>query len=104
MKIAAYCRVSTASGESEGEEEEPIGAVEAEARAVGKKILSLLDGGLKNDGTPIRPGDIAVIFHDVAAVAAALDTIPYEIFTAIGARVTRCDAQRISRHIKLKEE
>lgn len=54
--------------------------------------------------TPVTVGDIAVIFHDVAAVAAALDTIPYEIFTAIGARVTRCDAQRISRQIKLKEE
>ena len=54
--------------------------------------------------TPVTVGDIAVIFGDVAAVAAALDTIPYEIFTAIGARVTRYDAQRISQHIKLKEE
>ncbi len=39
--------------------------------------------------TPVSVGDLAVIFDDVAAVAAALDTIPYEIFTAIGARVIR---------------
>ena len=51
-------------GESEeAEEEESIGAVELEARAIGKKILSLLDGEKKNDGSPIRPGDIAVIFR-----------------------------------------
>lgn len=49
--------------EDEAEEEERPDAVEAEARAVGKKILALLDGGKKNDGTPIRPGDIAVIFR-----------------------------------------
>ena len=55
--------------EAEGEEEEPIGTVEAEARAIGKKILSLLDGGKKNDGTPIRPGDIAVIFRALHAKA-----------------------------------
>ncbi len=47
----------------EDEDGEPPSAVEAEARAVGKKILSLLDGGKKNDGAPIRPGDIAVIFR-----------------------------------------
>lgn len=39
--------------------------------------------------TPVAVGDLAVIFDDVVAAAAALDTIPYEIFTAIGARVTR---------------
>ena len=55
--------VSGAKEEAEDEEEEPIGAVEAEARAIGKKILSLLEDGRKNDGTPIRPGDIAVIFR-----------------------------------------
>ena len=47
----------------EAEGEEPVTAVEAEARAVGKKILSLLNGEKKNDGSPIRPGDIAVIFR-----------------------------------------
>ena len=56
--------VSSAHEAEESEEgEEPIGATEAEATAIGKKILSLLDGGKKNDGTPIRPGDIAVIFR-----------------------------------------
>lgn len=39
--------------------------------------------------TPAAVGDLAVIFDDAAAAAAALGTIPYEIFTAIGARVIR---------------
>ncbi len=55
--------VSSARETEDGDEEELPSAVEAEARAIGKKILSLLDGGKKNDGTPIRPGDIAVIFR-----------------------------------------
>lgn len=62
-EITLVSSAHSASEESEDEDGEPPSAVEAEARAVGKKILSLLDGGKKNDGTPIRPGDIAVIFR-----------------------------------------
>ncbi len=54
-----------ADAEEDGEER--MDAVEAEARAVGEKILSLLDGEKKNDGTPIRPKDIAVIFRALRA-------------------------------------
>ncbi len=60
---------SAEDGEESIEEEESSDAVEAEARAVGKKILSLLDGEKKNDGSPIRPGDIAVIFRALRAKA-----------------------------------
>lgn len=62
-EITLVSSAHSASEESEDEDGEPPSAVEAEAYAVGKKILSLLDGGKKNDGTPIRPGDIAVIFR-----------------------------------------
>ena len=58
-----------AGGEESVEEEELPDAVEAEARAVGKKILALLSGEKKNDGTPIRPGDIAVIFRALRSKA-----------------------------------
>ncbi len=44
-------------------------ALEAEARAIGKRILSLLNREKKNDGTPIRAGDIAVIFRSLHSKA-----------------------------------
>ena len=83
--------VSTAREEAEGEEEEPMDAVEAEARAVGKKILSLLDGGLKNDGTPIRPGDIAVIFRALHAKA----PIYIRVFAEMGIDAAAADEKSL---------
>ena len=39
--------------------------------------------------TPARVGDVAVLFRDVTRPAALLNTIPYEIFTALSARLER---------------
>lgn len=66
--------------EEDDEEEDAPGAVEAEARAIGRKILSLLDGGKKNDGSPIRPGDIAVIFRALRSKA----PIYIRVFASMG--------------------
>ncbi|HBJ18524.1 MAG TPA: hypothetical protein DDY70_02090, partial [Clostridiales bacterium] len=44
-------------------EEEPPEAKEREAAAVAKKIRYLLDHETKDDGTPIRPADIALLFR-----------------------------------------
>ncbi len=62
---AHYPEISLVFSEdgAEDEEQKELSTAEAEARAIGKRILSLLNGEKKNDGTPIRPGDIAVIFR-----------------------------------------
>lgn len=39
--------------------------------------------------TPATVGDRVLLWQDAAATAAALDTIPYELLTALSARVTR---------------
>lgn len=40
-------------------------------------------------GTPAKEGDTVSVFGDVAVAARAADTIPYEILTALGARLLR---------------
>lgn len=38
----------------------------SEASTIAEEICALLDGGRKNDGTPIRPGDIALILRSAS--------------------------------------
>ena len=50
-------------------EEEPPAAREIEAGAVADAVRRLLDTGTKDDGTPVRPSDIAILFRKLSGNA-----------------------------------
>lgn len=50
-------------------EEEPPAARETEAGAVADAVRRLLDTGTKDDGTPVRPSDIAILFRKLSGNA-----------------------------------
>ncbi|MBQ9778091.1 MAG: bifunctional UDP-N-acetylmuramoyl-tripeptide:D-alanyl-D-alanine ligase/alanine racemase, partial [Clostridia bacterium] len=87
----------------------PIGYADGFARALRDLPLTLLHGGrayptrvlgrvcmdqtmVDLTHTPARVGDTVVLWRDVHRPAALLDTIPYEIFTALSARLDRKEA------------
>ena len=72
------------TSQKDAEEEEPIDAKEAEAAAVAKKIRYLLDNEKRDDGSPIRPSDIAILFRKMKGNA--------EVYTkALAKRGIRCE-------------
>ncbi len=61
--------------ESEDTEADSDAVSEREAEYVAGEISKLLKGGKKNDGTPIRPGDIAILMRSAKAHSAVFEEV-----------------------------
>ncbi len=55
------------------EDGNPDEVTHSEAEFIASEIASLLESGKKNDGTPIRPGDIAILMRSPKSAAAAIE-------------------------------
>ncbi len=53
--------------------------------------------------TPVTEGDAVQIFHDVANAAVTLGTIPYEVLSALGPRITRKELAQCSPFTKTEK-